>query len=137
MSLPPLRERLEDIPELVRSFCQAQGKYADAIPSSTVALMRSYRWPGNIRELKNVVERVLALGSDERLVGAEPASGDVDFVTSRERAINAFEKNYLEELLRRHKGSAGEAAKTANVARSYFYRLLKEHGLDPAQYRPK
>jgi len=58
-----------------------------------------------------------------------PEGSEPDFHQARERAIQVFEKSYLQALLERHGGSASAAAREANIARSYFYRLLEEHGL--------
>jgi DNA-binding NtrC family response regulator len=81
-----------------------------------------------VREQQNAVERLLALGL-EGLSGLEGPEVAKDFQGARESAIRAFEKTYLSTLLERHGGSAAAAMKEAGIARSYFYRLLDEHGL--------
>ena len=81
--VPPLRERVADIPLLVwhfvDEFSQAFGKPVEEIPSDTMQALQEYRWPGNIRELRNVVERAMILATGSRLQIALPAGGgDVD-----------------------------------------------------------
>jgi DNA-binding NtrC family response regulator len=116
--VPALRERVEDIPLLAESFAAPR-----ALTPTQMSSLCAYRWPGNVRELRNAVERLLTMGT------AQSAEGSAaDFHASREAAIEAFEKSYLKELLART-GSPSAAAKEAGLARSYFYRLLKHHGL--------
>jgi DNA-binding NtrC family response regulator len=125
--VPPLRERVEDIPLLAEAF--ARGATGQRAPLSALALasLCAYHWPGNVRDLRNTVERVLALGPGA-LPGSPSPETAPDFHQARALAIQSFERLYLEDLLRRH-GSAAAAMKEAGIARSYFYKLLEEHGL--------
>ena len=92
------------------------------------------RWSGNVRELRNYLERCVAL--DEAIpvgpVPDEPAGAvDVDqpLKVARERAMRAFERRYVEEMLRRHDGKVAAAARAAGVDRMHFYRLAWRSGL--------
>ncbi len=129
LDVPPLRERAEDVPLLAEHFAaQVAGEKVTLQPSS-VACLTAYRWPGNVRELRNTIERLVTLGPQAPLPGAPAGGRTPDFHESREIALKAFEKSYLESVLDKHKGSATAAAREAGIARSYFYRLLEEHGL--------
>jgi DNA-binding NtrC family response regulator len=133
LEVPPLRERLDDVPLLATHFATRAGAKA---PLSAPALgaLAAWRWPGNVRELANAVERAVTLGD----VHAAPAKGGApqdDFHAARDKALAAFEKSYLESLLQKHRGSASAVAKEAGLARSYLYRLLEAHGLTPDDYR--
>ncbi len=135
LAVPPLKNRLEDVAMLAQVFAREVDPKAVLSPSALAALS-AWQWPGNVRELKNVVERILALGEDAVLPkppeGAQVAG---DFHAAKERALAAFERSYLEALLARHKGSASAAAKEAGIARSYLYKMLEAHGVDPSKFR--
>src|SRR6202022_1100258 len=86
VSLPPLRERREDIPDLVVHFVdlysRRMGKQIDEIPSETLSALSSYQWPGNIRELQNIIERAVILSNDGVLPNPLPAAGAEGVSTS-------------------------------------------------------
>jgi len=133
--VPPLRERLEDIPLLAEALArEATGPHA-GLDAATLACLCAYRWPGNVRELRNTVARVLALGPGA-LPGSPCEARPPDFHQARELAIHSFERLYLEALLRRH-GSAAAALEESGLARSYFFKLLGAHGLGRARGGPR
>jgi DNA-binding NtrC family response regulator len=133
LEVPPLRSRPEDVAMLAQAF--ARSTRADAVLTpSALASLAAWQWPGNVRELKNVVERILALGEEAVLPRPPDSTGD-DFHAARDRALAAFERSYLEALLTRHQGSAAAAAREAGIARSYLYKMLEEHVVDPAKFR--
>jgi DNA-binding NtrC family response regulator len=135
IQVPPLRQRLEDIPELIERMLAKHGD------SSAVALFRNparlaelqfLAWPGNVRELRNYVERCLfyrdAVPPEESLPSAEM---DVrrPFSEARKRALAQFERAYLQRLLGEHGGRLQEAARAAGINRVYLYKLLRRLGL--------
>lgn len=136
LTVPPLRERAEDIPLLVAHFSRALGSKLE-LPPEALASLCAYRWPGNVRELKNAIERAMALGvahalpEDGRGAAPEPAA----YQAARERVLRTFTRAYLQAQLERHQGSVAKAAKEAGLARTYYYKLLEEHGLKPAGAR--
>ncbi|MDX2009426.1 MAG: sigma 54-interacting transcriptional regulator [Myxococcaceae bacterium] len=134
LEVPALKERLDDVALLAQAFAHAARPGAKLSPSALAALS-AWQWPGNVRELKNVVDRILALGEDAVLPRPPQTGTGGDFHIARERALAAFEKSYLEALLARHQGSAAAAAREAGIARSYLYKLLEQHGVDPATFR--
>jgi DNA-binding NtrC family response regulator len=130
--VPPLKERVEDIPLLARHFARQVSGVDVALAPSTLAALQCDPWPGNLRELRNAVERVLALGELEGSQSGQapaPTKQSPSFKAARERVLDEFEKDYLATLLGVHRGNVSHAAKAAGLARSAFYRLLNRHGL--------
>jgi DNA-binding NtrC family response regulator len=145
LSLPPLRERLDDIPLLADHFLDRYGtRYGrERMHLSDCALRRllAYGWPGNVRELESTMQRaVLVAGGpvlhadDLDLPGAAVPEGDRgaaagSFQDAKARAIEQFERAYLVELLAAHGGNVSRAARRAGKERSAFQRLLRKYGL--------
>jgi DNA-binding NtrC family response regulator len=132
LHVPPLRERLEDISPLAHLFAtRAAGRVVKLDPA-LLAAFHAHSWPGNVLELRNAVEQVVALGE-----GTPPGLARIEtrpgFHEARERALESFERAYLVTMLERHGGSASAAAKEAGIARAYFYRLMEEHGVSRAR----
>ncbi|PXF32937.1 response regulator GlrR [Pokkaliibacter plantistimulans] len=143
LRLPSLRERAEDIPLLARYLLQraASGhrSYVKGFSPDALALLSCASWPGNVRQLVNVVEQCVALTSTpmitEGLVSqalAEQAESFPSFIEAR----NQFERNYLIKVLKLTEGSASQAAKIAQRNRTDFYKLLARHNLEPADFKP-
>jgi len=142
--LPPLRERLEDIPLIVSELLDGLGAPAGprarlAAPEFLASLERS-AWPGNVRELRNHLERCLVLAdppafgvTDTGAMSGDGLTVDTRVVLSeaRRRATETFERRYLMALLAEHGGKVASAARAAGVARVHLYRLLTKHGLRP------
>lgn len=148
IKLPPLRERLADMPMLVDHVLANLGVLgtSDAIALRTpefLSNLQKYRWPGNIRQLRNHIERCIALG-DPHLSPAmdttppEPGGGGEGDATidvsqplriARDAWVATFERRYLDTLLIRHGNNVSAAARAAGVDRIHFYRLLWKHGL--------
>jgi DNA-binding NtrC family response regulator len=141
--LPPLRERQGDLPLLVEQIIENMG----LVDRETLRAMRApdflesltrHSWPGNIRELRNYLERCAALREfippqpAHETPGPTPESSAAigrPLREAREVWVNTFEKRYLEELLRANQNRVSVAARAAGVDRIYFYRLLWKHGL--------
>ena len=143
VTMPPLRERTEDIPVLIEAFL-AQHSARDGeryqIDSATVRGMSARPWPGNVRELRNAVEELIALGEDGGLpygqtvaaeaTGDDPANDELGlFKQEKARVINAFEERYLKALLARHRNNISASASAAGLDRVHFLRLLDKYGL--------
>jgi DNA-binding NtrC family response regulator len=141
MTLPPLRERTEDIPLLAAHFARRhlqQGKPAQLSPQA-IASLGGRSWPGNVRELRNAVSRLVSLGSVEAPqppTSARGSLGDIDLgvplMEARDRLVADFEERYLREALRVGDGSVVRAAEVAGVNRKFLQRALKRYRLrDP------
>jgi DNA-binding NtrC family response regulator len=145
VKLPPLRQRPEDIPHLARFFLERfsrrYGKSLSASPGFYEALLRQ-PWPGNVRQLKNVVEKLTALHS-EGVLETEDLAEDLPFAAeavtlsklpwkeAREEYLASFEASYAQALLARCDGNVSAAARQAGVDRKTFYSLLRR-GKEPA-----
>jgi DNA-binding NtrC family response regulator len=127
VEIPPLRARPDDIALLARRFARELSGVEVALAASTVAAFQCMQWPGNVRELRNAVERVLALGTAE--APGQSVAEQPSFIEARDNALERFERDYLQALLKQHDGQVTAAAKDAKLARSHFYRLLERHGL--------
>lgn len=146
--LPPLRERKEDIPELLDYYTdlfvrQHNLKYRRfTIPAQNI--LRQYAWPGNVRELKNLVHRLLLLGGEEQIGESEiqqalskqqhEHSDDdpcpLNLHLPLKEAREAFERHYLTHLLDNTQGSVSETARLAGLERTHLYRKLKSLNID-------
>jgi DNA-binding NtrC family response regulator len=145
IALPPLRDRREDLPHLVRRFVdELRPGGGVEVPADAIALLGDYDWPGNVRELRNTVARALALAPEARRLSADllglappdsagpPAQGpELPFRESKERLLGAWEREYLAGLLRRTGGNVSEAARRSGIDRGHLHHLLKKHALVP------
>lgn len=152
IDIPPLRERREDIPLLAGHFLNMygaqMGREVTGIEHDAMEILKCYRWPGNVRQLQNVLKRILVrlagkqvtvddLPADivENVTGDSPDSRPGGFFDLREKQLRSFEQRYLEEILASCQGDVTRASKEAKVPRGTFYRLLKKYSVDPDQYR--
>jgi transcriptional regulator with PAS, ATPase and Fis domain len=136
--LPPLRERREDIELLAQHYVEKLGGPKMRLAEGVVPLLRSYDWPGNARELRNVLEAAIAVSASPDRLEVEDLFGlrvertaevseeaPVDFHEAKERAIGDFEKRYVEQLLARNNGNITRAAKEAGISRNALQALVK------------
>jgi DNA-binding NtrC family response regulator len=135
--VPPLRDRLDDIPLLVTTFLeQLRGRYGQGVPRelSTLVLnrMAAHNWPGNVRELRNSVERAVLRVRDDEEPAPVPPPLDA-FFTRRADALEAFERRYFTELIERARRNMSQAARLSQLDRRYLLRILKRLDL----YRPQ
>lgn len=144
IQLPPLRERKEDIPLLVRHFLKKYSKQAgkkiSGFSASASRKLLRHHWPGNVRELENTIESAVALAdknviTDDLILQMHP-NGD-EGIKSLKDAKNDFEKNYLIQLITTTRGNVTEAAKLAGKYRADLYELLKKYDLNAADFRKK
>jgi len=142
LTLPPLSERREDIPLLANHFLlKLAAKYDKRLsgfaPEALKALTTA-AWPGNVRQLYNVVEQVCALSTTPlvplALVQRALRSPTVQVLTFAE-ARQRFERDYLVGLLKLTDGNVADAARLADRNRTEFYRLLQKHGLTPGHFK--
>ena len=149
LHLPPLRERPEDIPLLAQSLLNENGGASQPGPRSFSAgalnVLAAYNWPGNVRELSNVVQRAM-VACDGRIIQpahisidgnrpqasmlSEASPSVADFRTARRAALDAFERRYVEDLLRKHHGNVTRAARDAHQDRRAFGRFIKKHHIN-------
>ncbi len=142
LSLPPLAERREDIPLLANHFLSMlTPRYGDKVRGFSAEALNAlvqYDWPGNVRQLQNVVEQLTALSSTPiiPLKQVEKALKEKALLMPGfQEAREQFEREYLTGLLQRVNGNVSHAAKLAKRNRTEFYKLLKRHHLEPAQFK--
>ncbi|MGE5131214.1 MAG: sigma 54-interacting transcriptional regulator [Sphingomonadaceae bacterium] len=142
LSLPSLAERREDIPLLANHFLERMGeRYGrPRLAFSPEAMQRlvSASWPGNVRQLLNVVEQSVALSATE-VVPVSLVSQALDArdssLTPLDEARRAFERDYLVRILKITGGNVTQAARLAGRNRTEFYRLLERHALEPGMFK--
>jgi two-component system response regulator GlrR len=142
LALPPLSERREDIPLLCAHFVeQLAGRYSK--PARTFApdameLLVNASWPGNVRQLLNVVEQTVALSTSPVVPASlvqQALHDDNTMMVSLDEARRAFEHDYLVRLLRATEGNVTQAARMAQRNRTEFYKLLQRHDLTPSLFK--
>jgi DNA-binding NtrC family response regulator len=171
LTLPPLRERKEDLPLLVSSFLErfkeelkTHGKNVTRFDDGALAVLAAHSFPGNVRELANLVRRTALLAPDEiirasdlprELVAPRPARPatpiikvapppplptaeeaqaaweGLTFKDAKTKLVDDFEREYLEDVLERHRFNVSGAAREAGIGRRHFHRLLEKYGIDP------
>jgi len=154
--LPQLREKKKDIPLLAYHFLtkykKRNQKNIEHISPSTLQALMSYDFPGNVRELENIIERAviycktdtlevrdLFLDEDSDCFGFDPASGkdELGFKEAKDRMIHKFHRQYIESLLCRSGGNISKAAQIAGIQRQYLHRLMKEVDVRSEDFKMK
>jgi DNA-binding NtrC family response regulator len=148
IGVPLLRERREDIPilaeEFVKRLNQLYGKKIHGIDQQVMEAFQAYTWPGNIRELENVIERAYILETSKGLtperfptellafpsvVASQKANGFPTLKEARRRSIEMVERQYLREILVAHRGRIGYAAQAAGITTRQLYNLMTKYRL--------
>ncbi len=145
--VPPLRERVEDIPALIEEFTKEFSLDTNQPPKrfseNAIRLLMRYQWPGNVRELKNLVERLVIMTASDEIRAADipPPFNEKDvsfddmevslmgFDTYREARVQ-FEKSFIARKLREYKGNVSQTAEAIGLERSNLHKKIKAYGLD-------
>ncbi len=148
LQLPPLRDRREDIPLLVAEYLQrhplAREKGIDRVSEDAMAVLMDYDWPGNIRELWNVLERAIVTADGRSIsrvdvgVGRENEQRGTS-IASWKQSLREFvrdaERWYVEELLKQYRGNVTQAARHAGIDQATLHRKMRDLGIRAAAYR--
>lgn len=131
ISIPPLRSRKEDIPELAKHILAACGASGADISDASMVLLKNYSWPGNVRELKNVLERALLLsrGLGRLMPEHFPGLGGNDEISTGPPAVSgldSIERDYIKSVVDRLEGNVGLAARELGISRATLYRKLRK-----------
>lgn len=138
--IPPLRERLEDIPRLVEHFNQKfsfdNGKKPKEFTEEAIEAMQNYNWLGNVRELKNTIERIVIMSSKRKISADDlpimsndtPPSSSYQFPTFKE-ATEAYQREFIQQKLAEADGNITRAAEIMGVDRSHLHRRIKSLGI--------
>jgi DNA-binding NtrC family response regulator len=127
IAVPPLRERTGDIELLAAHFWNAFRPDA-APPPALLEHLAAQSWPGNVRELRNAVERAALLGFAPQVAAERAAAVDTpSYQDAKERAVVAWERTWIEQLIRSHAGNLSRAARAAKMGRSHLRELARKH----------
>lgn len=145
VDVPALRKRREDIPDLVRHFLALRGHDEGVMSLEALALLEAGAWPGNVRQLENTIDRMIALRGEETL-GPESIPDDVQAAADSpastdesgrplKEAVTAFERRYLTRLLERVRGNVSAAAREAGISRPTLHAKIQQLRIDPDRFR--
>jgi DNA-binding NtrC family response regulator len=152
ISLPPLRERVEDIPLLAEHFLEGlnreRQRHVERISKEAMDILQGYAWPGNVRELQNVIERAFSLTDSGTITPSDlpahlvrkglavlPIDTRRPFKEAKRVYIEPFEREYLTKLLLECRGNVSRSAQRAGLDRSSFQRLMKKYSIRSEDYR--
>ncbi|MEJ2167281.1 MAG: sigma-54 dependent transcriptional regulator [Desulfobacterales bacterium] len=154
VEVPPLRDRVEDIPYLISVFLkkldQKYGKNIHTAHPRVVQALKNYPWPGNIRELENLMERAYILETSPQLTSdgfpaelfesggpaaALPVNVNLSLAEARRRAVENFERHYLRELFVRNKGRVNSAAQDAGISARQLNKLMVKYGIQKESFK--
>jgi len=155
--IPPLRERIEDIPLLVRHFMDFFNKNITNINPKGISIkamqqLMKYYWPGNVRELENVLERAFVVTDCDTIDNVAPflhspnlplkespywVDIDIPFSSARSIVLSRFEKSYLFEALKRYQGNVSRAAKAVGMNQRTLWRKINAYGIDRSRFRSR
>jgi DNA-binding NtrC family response regulator len=143
--LPPLRARREDIGAIVKEIMRRRGLDAGAVSGPNLDRLLAHAWLGNVRELRNAIDRAIALSPGARSfaelrVSLTPAAGgddplavrtDLAYADAKQAVLTAFEARYLRDVLARCEGNISAASRESGIDRKHLRALLRRHGLVP------
>jgi DNA-binding NtrC family response regulator len=148
IEIPPLRKRTEDIPDIsntiLQNMIQFSSKEINGIHPNVIDAFKAYDWPGNIRELENLIERAYILESSSILTQKSfpnelfnsqktqvfiPSNDTMTLSEVRLRGIKEIERNYLKEILTRNKGRINDSAAEAGISTRQLNKLMNKYGL--------
>jgi DNA-binding NtrC family response regulator len=138
ITLPPLRNRRDDIPLLLehflRAYAERKGEKPKKLTPAAVDCLTAYHWPGNVRELENLVERICTINPEHtirlaNLPALTPIGGAPNEQTSLKKAVQAFEKQYIQSVMEAANGNKTEAARRLGIHRNTLLSKTKELGI--------
>ncbi len=154
IEIPLLRERVEDIPLFIETFLRNLNNYSLKKIHSThhhvMEALSRYSWPGNIRELENLIERAYILETSDELTPESfpnelfdsdanpvfiPSSEALTLTQARQRGVEDIERNYLKKVLTRHKGKIAESADVAGISTRQLNKLMNKYGIRKEEFK--
>jgi DNA-binding NtrC family response regulator len=155
IEISPLRDRIEDVPLLTEFFLKKLNrelqKDIHGIHPQVISAFRRYSWPGNIRELENLMERAYILESSDQLTPTSfpnelfekdvratifPVDDSLPLAEARRRAINNFERQYLKALMGRNSGKMNKSAEEAGITTRQLHKLMVKYSLRKEIFKP-
>jgi DNA-binding NtrC family response regulator len=154
IEIPPLRERIEDLPDLTQRFLDHLNlefqKHIEGIHPEVLRALSNYDWPGNVRELENLVERAyilentnmltpesfpLELFDEEQTTALLPMDTQLSLGEARKQALEDFERQYLKALLARNSGKINLSAKEAGISTRQLHKLMRKYDLRKESFK--
>ena len=140
VSLPPLRERRDDVALLARHFVETNAKYGlKRLAAATLAALETYAWPGNVRELLHAVERAVILSKGDEIfptdLPPEILGSNAPSVPSASDSLEAMERQHIIAVLKQVNGHRGKAAALLAIDPKTLYRKINSYGIVPAEFR--
>lgn len=130
--IPPLRERIEDIPLLVdyfiKKYCTSMNKPLITIDSGALKRIQEYQFPGNIRELENMIERAIVIGNGKKIFLKDLPFGK-DIIDSSVESLDGFEKVFILQILNKYNWNISRSAQALKIDRVTLYNKIKKYGL--------
>lgn len=137
INVPPLRERIDDIPLLaeyfIKKYCTSMNRPLISIDSSALKRLEEFQFPGNIRELENMIERAIVVGKGKRISLRDLPIGKETTVNTSIESLGELEKNHIIQILEKYNWNISVAAKALRVDRVTLYNKIKKYNLKPAQ----
>jgi len=145
--IPPLRERPEDIPLLINHFLETQQNgenIATSIEPDAIDMLQSYKWAGNVRELKNMIERLSIMANGDCItvndlptfimmgIGSNNRDAwmtSLPFKEAKRKWVNRFEQKYVEQMLEKYNGNITQAARFSGINRRTYHRIMDKLGI--------
>jgi transcriptional regulator with PAS, ATPase and Fis domain len=154
IEIPPLRDRIEDLPDLIQRFLDKHNrefqKHITGVRPEVMQALSNYDWPGNVRELENLVERAyilensttltpesfpLELFDEEQTTALLPMDTQLSLGDARKKALEDFERQYLKALLARNNGKINISAKEANISTRQLHKLMRKYDLRKESFK--
>jgi DNA-binding NtrC family response regulator len=136
INVPPLRERIEDIPQLVeyfiKKYCNSMNKPPMTIEMAALKRLEEFAFPGNIRELENMIERAIVVGNGKKISLKDLPLGKTIVSTTIE-SLDDLEKNHISQILSKYNWNISVSAKALKVDRVTLYNKIKKYDLKPAK----
>jgi DNA-binding NtrC family response regulator len=154
IDIPPLRDRLEDIPLFIDAFLKKLNQFSlktiHGVHAQVIESLKNYNWPGNIRELENLVERAYILETSSVLTPESfpgelfeiettsvvlPSTENLTLADVRQHGVREIERNYLKDVLARNKGKINESARDAGISSRQLNKLMNKYGLRKEEFK--
>ena len=133
--VPPLRERIEDIPLLVdyfiKKYCTSMNRPAVSIDAAALKRLEEFNYPGNVRELENMIERAIVVGNGKKIT-LKDLPLEKTILTSSIESLDDLEKTHILGILKKYGWNISRAAKALKVDRVTLYNKISKYGLKPA-----
>jgi DNA-binding NtrC family response regulator len=142
LTIPPLRQRKEDIPLMVEHFLKSRKQMHPA----TLDILTKYNWPGNVRELENIVERLVVfsagdtimpedLPAETRDISCKTIDMHLSYADAKQRVLDEFNENFIRKALLQTEGNVTKAAEKAKLDRANLQRLMRKHGIISSEFK--